>query len=87
MQRCQRGHYFDPEKYPACPACGVDGLEIVSTKAKHSATPPATPMPSTQSRGQGHANQAEDMKSCVAEGHLADAVENCTQRVGDATGE
>ena len=57
MQRCQQGHYFDPEKYSACPACGVDGLEIVSTKAKRSSA--ATPMPSTQSKG--HSNQAEDM--------------------------
>lgn len=60
MQRCLQGHYFDPDKYPACPACGVDSLDIVSTKAKRSATA-ATPMPPTQSREHGRSEQAEDM--------------------------
>ena len=34
MKRCSQGHYYDPDKHRACPACGISDLDIGKTKIK-----------------------------------------------------
>jgi hypothetical protein len=60
MQRCRQGHYFDAQKSKACPACGIDGLDIVATTPKRQSDGGVGPLASTQPRGQASADAAED---------------------------
>jgi len=55
MKRCEQGHYFDPAKHSACPACGVSGLNVGETKPKQTNGPsvPAENGPGdTRARGE-----------------------------------
>lgn len=36
MKRCDQGHYYDADKHSNCPSCGVQGLDIVPTRARPS---------------------------------------------------
>jgi hypothetical protein len=60
MQRCRRGHYFDAAKSKACPACGGDELDVVSTIPKRPDAARAVSIPSTQPKEQAYADQAEN---------------------------
>ena len=31
MKRCENGHYYDANKYSACPSCGIQDLDIRAT--------------------------------------------------------
>lgn len=60
MQRCRQGHYYDAEKSRACPACGVDGVDVVSTKPKRQDESGPSSLPSTQSKGRASAEQMDN---------------------------
>lgn len=34
LQRCDKGHYYDPESYSSCPSCGVHDLDLQTTQAR-----------------------------------------------------
>jgi len=36
LQRCNKGHLYDPAKHTSCPYCGVPGLDIGGTQPTHS---------------------------------------------------
>ena len=31
MKRCEKGHYYDPDKHSSCPSCGVPDLNVGKT--------------------------------------------------------
>ncbi len=70
MQRCKQGHYYEADKYSTCPACGIDGLDVGSTKPKGREDKPKglsdagiPPLPSTQAKGQIPPDRVEEMRT------------------------
>ena len=46
MKRCEKGHYYEAEKYSSCPHCGVTGLDLQPTHGRPpSATDPSPTRP------------------------------------------
>jgi len=70
MRRCKQGHYYEADRYSTCPACGVDGLSVGPTKPKSREDKPkglddagATPLPSTQAKGQTPPDRVEEIRT------------------------
>lgn len=58
LQRCDKGHYYDPESYySSCPSCGVHDLDVQVTQARVGIT--ATADGVTQARGDAAAKQRD----------------------------
>ncbi len=57
LQRCENGHYFDPEKHMSCPSCGVAPLPGRRTVPKQEVVPsvvkPAPPSDEAPGRPSG----------------------------------
>jgi hypothetical protein len=59
MIRCPNGHYYDPAKHTDCPACGVQSLEVVPTRARPVAPPPVAEVQATRARAPGIAGDIQ----------------------------
>jgi hypothetical protein len=57
LQRCDKGHYYDPESYSSCPSCGVHDLDLQTTQARGVNVNTADGV--TQARGDTGAKQCD----------------------------
>lgn len=57
LQRCDKGHYYDPESYSSCPSCGVHDLDLQTTQARGVNVNAAEGV--TQARGDAGAKQRD----------------------------
>lgn len=57
LQRCDKGHYYDPESYSSCPSCGVHDLDLQATQARAIHVTVADGV--TQARGDAGAKQRD----------------------------
>jgi hypothetical protein len=57
LQRCDKGHYYDPESYSNCPSCGTHDLNLQATQMRGAAVSPDDGV--TQARGASSSMQRD----------------------------